>query len=447
MRFSVRIFAAAVVLGSCCVWAGALKDYVYASDPAYAVEPHSVIKGRNCEGHVVRLTSQQWHSEETAPGPWTHWLTIIVPDALVCDKAMLFITGGKVGTAAPKNLNGPWCNMAVKTKSVVAILQQVPNQPARLDNQERLTEDKLVAASFQKYIETGDGTWPVLCAMVKSAVRAMDAVQEYCSRNLPEKHSVHEFVVSGISKRGWTTWLTGAVDPRVCAIAPQVIDVLNMGEQMKLQEESFGGYSDQVGDYSERGLQQMLDTPEGQALLKIVDPYSYLDDLGMPKLILLGAGDDYWATDASSLYFHDLKGPSLIRYEPNMGHKQFRNQGPQLALLAFYDQVLRGEPFPDLEFHPESDGAFKLESRPVPEEVRMWSATSDQRDFRETTIGKAWTDVPLQMDASGCCKGHIETPSGKYVAYFVECTYASPLGFRYSLTTPMQVFPGLGKTN
>ena len=51
--------------------------------------------------------------------------------------------------------------------------------------------------------------------MVKSAVRAMDAVEQCVEREW--SHKVETFTVTGASKRGWTTWLTGAVDPRVTA--------------------------------------------------------------------------------------------------------------------------------------------------------------------------------------------------------------------------------------
>jgi putative ABC transport system permease protein len=57
--------------------------------------------------------------------------------------------------------------------------------------------------------------------MTKAAVRAMDAVQAALAEGgLPH---VEKFVVAGGSKRGWTTWLAAAVDPRVAAIAPIVM--------------------------------------------------------------------------------------------------------------------------------------------------------------------------------------------------------------------------------
>ena len=51
--------------------------------------------------------------------------------------------------------------------------------------------------------------------MATSAVRAMDAVQAFLGAREENPVTVESFVVAGGSKRGWTTWLTGAVDRRV----------------------------------------------------------------------------------------------------------------------------------------------------------------------------------------------------------------------------------------
>ena len=48
-------------------------------------------------------------------------------------------------------------------------------------------------------------------------------------------------VVGGASKRGWNTWLVGAVDPRVIGIVPIVMDELNFMENIKHHYRSLGG--------------------------------------------------------------------------------------------------------------------------------------------------------------------------------------------------------------
>ena len=48
----------------------------------------------------------------------------------------------------------------------------------------------------------------------------------------------------GASKRGWTTWLVGAVDPtRVMAIIPIVLDAINFVNVEKHQWRSYGGWA------------------------------------------------------------------------------------------------------------------------------------------------------------------------------------------------------------
>ena len=94
------------------------------------------------------------------------------------------------------------------------------------------TEDALIAYTWDKFLRTGDSRWPARLPMTKAAVRAMDTVTAFCGSPEGGKIKVDGFVVAGGSKRGWTTWTTAAVDKRVVAIIPCVIDLLNIEPSM-----------------------------------------------------------------------------------------------------------------------------------------------------------------------------------------------------------------------
>ena len=193
------------------------------------------------------------------------------------------------------------------------MLPQVPNQPLLGGK----TEDELIAETFVRYLQTKDENWPLLFPMVKSAVKAMDAVQAWAKEN---GKPVTRFVVTGGSKRGWTTWLTGAVDDRVIAIAPMVIVMLNLGPQGPNQLKVWGQYSEQIHDYVERGLMETVATPTGTNLWKMVDPFTYRERLLKPKMLINGANDRYWTLDALDLYWNELQGPKYLIELPNAGH-------------------------------------------------------------------------------------------------------------------------------
>src|SRR3954454_23636462 len=112
--------------------------------------------------------------------------------------------------------------MALATKSVIAELKMVPNQPLVFAGEtEGRTEDSLIAYTWDKFLRTEDPKWPARLPMTKAAVRAMDTITSFCdSAEAGERIKVDSFVVAGGSKRGWTTWTAAAVDKRVIAIMP-----------------------------------------------------------------------------------------------------------------------------------------------------------------------------------------------------------------------------------
>ena len=182
----------------------------------------------------------------------------------------------------PPNRNERITKLAIASQSVVATLLMVPNQPLIFhgDGKERV-EDDLIAYTWTQYFKTGDGTWPARNAMVKSAVRAMDTITALMASEQGGKQAVDKFVIAGGSKRGWTTWITGAVDKRVVAIAPIVIDVVNVQESMRHHYAAYGFWAPSVGDYTAQKIFKHLGTPEMEELQRLVDPYFYrgsLDD-------------------------------------------------------------------------------------------------------------------------------------------------------------------------
>ncbi len=94
--------------------------------------------------------------------------------------------------------------------------------------------------------------------MTKAAVRAMDALTAWTATPPGGGKPVARFVVAGGSKRGWTTWTTAAVDRRVVAIVPAVIDLLNIVPSFKHHWQAYGFWAPAVADYERMGIMRWL---------------------------------------------------------------------------------------------------------------------------------------------------------------------------------------------
>ena len=220
--------------------------------------------------------------------------------------------------------------------------------------------------------------------MVKGAKRAMDAVQAYAEREYKQK--VEKFVVGGASKRGWTTWLTAAVDPRVQAITPMVIDMLNMRVQADWAEKVYGKQSEQIRDYTELHLLEQMDTPPMVKLRGWVDPYNYRQRYNMPKLLLLGTNDPYWTWIRCGIIWKDLPGPKLIFQTPNAGHDLAGAKEATQTLAAFFQMIADGQELPKMEWElkdsPNKGAEMTLKVNQPAKSIRLWTADADARDFR-----------------------------------------------------------------
>ena len=419
--------------------AGELEQYVARPDSSYAWREVTSGHLGSSEYVGVILTSQTWRGIA-----WKHQLIVFRPSKIDASskQALLFIDGGRWNptyedeppTSLPSEAK-VFTRLADSIRAPVAVLRQVPFQPLF----ER-REDALIAYTFDSYLKTGDEDWPLLLPMVKSATRAMDAVEEIAQRHW--QIPIERFTVTGASKRGWTSWLTAAVDSRVAGVAPMVIAMLNMPAQIDLQRTTFGDLSEEIRDYSSIDLPGRIDSDLGRKLVAMVDPYSYRASLVQSKLILLGTNDRYWPLDALKLYWNGLPEPKHVLYMPNQGHS-LRDVDRLLgSLAALHRYSSHGTPLPQVSWSwkPMSEAnrlelTMQMDRRP--RRVLAWSASSPTRDFREAR----WSSHGCARSQAGyVCRQSIGREH--YTALYSEATFKDRGELPFSLSTAVCIAGG-----
>lgn len=410
----------------------ALESYLRNGDQTFAWQQKDSYTYGDITAYEILLTSQNWRNHI-----WKHQLTILVPKEVQHSEAMLFITGGSIKEGEPRwngredGFNRAMSAVATGNKAVVAVLRQTPNQPL-YDN---LTEDALISYTLHQFKKDGDYSWPLLFPMVKSAVRAMDAMQEFSTKTLQKP--INGFVVSGASKRGWTTWLTGASDKRVVAIAPMVIDILNMPVNLDYQMKSWNKYSEQIEDYVKLEIPQTVHSKAGSAVTEMIDPYAYRKKLTMPKMLFMGTNDEYWTVDAVKHYLGEIPGQNFIHYVPNVGHDLGDKRQALGALSAFFGTTLSKKPYPDCQWTvtPTKTGVnLTLTATPdALQDVTVWSATSTDRIFQD----EKWTGKSLGIANQAKINLTEAFPGSGYRAFYVDLKYKAPNGGTYTESTRM----------
>lgn len=424
----------------------ALDAYVAKPDPAFGWRVARKIEGPGYHATVLELTSQSWLTPKQVDHTvWKHWLTVIVPDKVEHTTGFLFITGGKIDDPAPDKAPERWAQMAVETHSVVSELQDVPNQPLRFtEDPKPRVEDEIIAYQQAKFAKDRNPIDLPRLPMVKSGTAAMTAVQQFLASPEGGAIKLDHFVVSGGSKRAWTTWLVGALDPRVSAIIPIVINVLDVDATTRHHWEAMGYFSPALKDYVENGLiPNQIGKPGIEAVNKIEDPLNYRDrpSMKMPKYIINAVGDEYFPPDNTKYSYHLLPQVKRLRMIPNSKHSTAGTDIGE-SITAFYDAILNHRPIPDYSWSVRKDGAIVLKSAAKPLEVNLWQGTDPKaRDFRVDTIGKAFTETRLQRRPDGTWVGNVPKPKAGFTAYFLEVVYPSGTKYPFKFTTEVYVKP------
>ena len=425
----------------------ALFDYVNTPDNTYDYQHFISLPGPGFTSHIFSMNSQQWRSaSEIDRSTWSHWIIIAVPDTVSSDTSMLIIDGDRNRDfprldSSALQISG---QLALTSQSIVSVVSQVPNQPFNFPDQPTpLTEDYLVAYSWDKAMVTNDSSWHVYLPMVKSVVRAMDTIQAVTP--LVAQKTINDFVLTGFSKRGIITWLTGTVDTRVKAINPGVIDFLNMAPHFEHHFQSYGFYSPYLQPYLDFDIARRVRTPEGLNVLKAIDPYYHLEKLSMPKFMLNAPGDQFFPSDSARHYFQNLSGENLIRYVPNTGHTLKDANGSTenalVSLFSWYLNILYDVPRPQISWQ-KINNQLTVTTFPPAASATLWQAdNASARDFRKDTIANGWSPTPLQSSGNGIYQMHFDQPTNGWRAYYAEFSYPGAGGLPQTYSTRVFITP------
>ncbi|CAF1221234.1 unnamed protein product [Rotaria magnacalcarata] len=463
-------FVLAIILYS--TEATPLDDYVNTPDIHFAWQRLKTYAFPTYKLYILNMTSQKWFDASFSSQPiWWHHMIITVPRVLRRSQiAFLFIDGGD--NTDPIPTSSVVTALALSTGSVAVELKQVPNQPMRFmadPTQQSRTEDAIIAWTWKIFIEQ-NGTNPYILLrmpMTKAAVRAMDTTEQLLKQEgfpVPQN-----FVVAGLSKRGWTTWTTAAVNnQRVLAAVPIVLDILNLQKNMMHHYRSLAGWTFVFKDYHELNITRYLNNPNLQKLATIVDPYSYFDRYAQVKLFQLqGANDEFFLPDSEDYFWDDLQvktGGSYLRRIPNTGHNI---QGYQESLQSFYLSIADKQILPSFkwtrtinETHGQILAVVDFSSgQPKPINVTAYQArtvTGTKRDFRQAKLdpdtGKVisnpvvWLNMPVQVETQTSTSITYSytaplPPNGYWDGMFIQVTFPGRESTTLDLTTETLTLP------
>ncbi|ENG6259251.1 PhoPQ-activated pathogenicity-related family protein [Yersinia enterocolitica] len=421
-----------------------------------ATEPliYNLLSQENLPGLEWRryqLTSQHWSPEGlVTPAAWQHEVEVFIPSESTSTQGLVVINNGtnhatdKVPASGPTDFSiDELQNIAHQTNTVVIAVSTIPNQylEYQQDNEPR-KEDYSVARSWTLFMDAPESRAivPLQVPMAAAISQAMTMAQQA----LPEK-ALDSFIVTGLSKRGWTTWLTAIADSRVVAIAPFVIDLLDTRAALEHMYQSYGGnWPIAFTPYYLDEVDKKLDTAGFAKLMQIIDPLQYMGTeyqsrLSIPKYIINASGDDFYVPDNTDFYYDKLPGEKALRVAPNSSHSGIKAfSGP--SLISFVNRMRQSMPMPQVNANiaiKDKVQTLTVSLSETPDKVLLWTAAnSEARDFRYA-CNVRYSEFPLAVTPANTLDIALTVPTSGWQATFVEATFSD--GF--VATTPVYILP------
>lgn len=475
----------------------ALDRYVSYTDPVFSWKriPDTLSNNSQYSIATFELISQQWMTPQYSDRSiWKHNLVMIIPTVMnpKSDNAFIWITGdnlnknGSIPNWEPKDMN--FLDLLVTAEAAVSgeclgfILDSVPDQPICWPQPDGTqfcgSEDAAVGYSFEQFFlhnQSIEAT--LLFPMTKAAIAAMNASEQIAEQylNIPVK----KWIVSGASKRGWTTWLVSATlayTNRIKASIPVVLDAINFADFLKREVQAYNqAISWVAAPY--RVLAAFVNTTKYQEWASNVDPWYYRQRLTMPKFVINAAEDEFQQLDDQLHILPGLPGQThnLVAYDCD--HPLLPNIGlPLASIKAFAQSIAKDSVLPNYNWSlDETTGQLTVNTDVAPKEVSVYWATTPEssqgrRDFRGTVLKTdpctihffggclrfiPWQKMDAVVNSATSFSTNVPTPAaGLFTGFLIQMKFpnVAPDGtvladFIFSTpatVVPYNVFPSTG---
>ena len=421
-----------------------MSDYIESTKNEFSYDIQEVIYEEKWTGFHIKMISGEWlDSKKVDQVEWWHYVDIVIPKQTTTSTGIMFIDGGEKSDDYFR-LDSQSIENAIKTESVIVNVSNIPFQPLNFlsSKQESFEEDDLIAFAWNKFLKQGakqkDIEWLPRFPMTRAIVRAMDLAQEIVLQN---DIQVKDFVVSGASKRGWTAWTTAAVDNRVKAVVPMVIDMLNLVPSFENHYRSYGEFSPAVQEYVNYNIQDWLGSEEFKRLMSYIEPFSFIDKFTMPKYIINAGSDEFFSTDSWRFYYNKLPGKKIIRYVPNKNHSL---DGRYLTedLVSYFYRIINDIEIPTLNWNLIDNKLIAELDYDGEYDVSVWTAKNDNgRDFRLWEEGELWKQTYIGKSANNKYELNVSSNFKGYKTTMIEFIIDPESEFPLIISTGPFVFP------
>jgi len=267
---------------------------------------------------------------------------------------------------------------------------------------------------------------------------------------------VDKFMIAGASKRGWTTWTTAAVDKRVVAMMPCVMDELDFVRNIHHHYRAYCGWSFALEDYYAMNFTKEIDDPGVAAMMDIIDPLVYADRLTMPKLVVDAGGDEFFLPDDNLYWWSNMSEPKHLLMVANAEHSLATGIVSILdSASAFFRGYLEKAAIPTFTWSIDPNTGditvVNPSTQTPPTKVVMWYSFSAEgtgrRDFRLVAGPNPhfqpvlWLPIELQENANTWVAQTPAVPEGRWVGFFVTVMYKGVGKLEYQFTTQVSIWP------